>query len=139
MHQSEPGRADCDDHPSARMLGAEVRPAAMSLAHVSRSVAVNCVRRVARRSVSPYTAAIKRRFRCCSSVVEHSLGKGEVESSIPSSSTTLFKRLRAASGQAYPAVASARHGSRPAVADRGATGPAFVAKVFSLMGAIATV
>ncbi len=26
--------------------------------------------------------------RCCSSVVEHSLGKGEVESSIPSSSTS---------------------------------------------------
>ena len=93
MHQSEPGRADCDDHPSARMLGAEVRPAAMSLAHVSRSVAVNCVRRVARRSVSPYKAAIKRRFRCCSSVVEHSLGKGEVESSIPSSSTILFNEL----------------------------------------------
>ena len=28
--------------------------------------------------------------RCCSSVVEHSLGKGEVESSIPSSSTSVF-------------------------------------------------
>ena len=29
--------------------------------------------------------------RCCSSVVEHSLGKGEVERSIRFSSTTLFK------------------------------------------------
>jgi hypothetical protein len=28
--------------------------------------------------------------RCCSSVVEHSLGKGEVESSIPSSSTMIL-------------------------------------------------
>ena len=49
---------------------------------------------------------------CCSSVVEHSLGKGEVESSILSNSTMAFplrgRRLRRAmSGQiqreAYPA------------------------------------
>jgi hypothetical protein len=32
-------------------------------------------------------AALGQPGRCCSSVVEHSLGKGEVESSIPSSST----------------------------------------------------
>ncbi len=32
--------------------------------------------------------------RCCSSVVEHSLGKGEVESSIPSSSTRIEWRRR---------------------------------------------
>jgi hypothetical protein len=32
--------------------------------------------------------------RCRSSVVEHPLGKGEVESSIPSGSTTLFKTVR---------------------------------------------
>jgi hypothetical protein len=31
--------------------------------------------------------------RCCSSVVEHSLGKGEVESSIPSSSTNPVNHL----------------------------------------------
>ena len=35
-----------------------------------------------------YTARPADVRRCCSSVVEHSLGKGEVESSIPSSSTT---------------------------------------------------
>jgi hypothetical protein len=31
--------------------------------------------------------------RCCSSVVEHSLGKGEVESSIPSSSTMILLNI----------------------------------------------
>jgi hypothetical protein len=31
--------------------------------------------------------------RCCSSVVEHSLGKGEVAGSIPSSSTNVFNEL----------------------------------------------
>ncbi len=35
--------------------------------------------------------------RCGSSVVEHSLGKGEVESSILSRSTSLFKHLAAKS------------------------------------------
>ncbi len=50
------------------------------------------------RAITPLTA----QARCCSSVVEHSLGKGEVDSSILSSSTIRIKRLAPSPQWGYP-------------------------------------
>ena len=69
-----------------------------------------------------------RAFRCCSSVVEHSIGNGEVDSSILSSSTSLrCKPLQAAPKLSFPSPR--RSAAQPGMTNsaclprRGPTGP----------------